>query len=427
MRGGAGPRHRARSIVPSGTDTPSGGCRASAREPAWPPRSGWPAASPRSAARSTSGWPRRWCTRCRTPFVPSRQGRCSEWRATLLVRETACLSAADRRAVDADLMADPDRCDGWGDRRLAAEARKAAYRLDPHAVVARARRAVEERHVSVRPAPDTMTYLSALLPVAQGVACYASLQREADRLRSTGDTRGRGQLMADTLVARLTGATAEAAAPPAVPVAINLTVSDATLLGGGHEPAWITGYGPVPAGTRPRPGRHRDRGAHATLRRLYVTDGGCPGPWTPGPAPSRRRSPCFIDLRDQTCRTPWCDAPVRHHDHVVPAADGGPTSEANGARPLRGLQPGQGGPRLAGHGSSAARGPARTSWRSPPPAGTGTDPERQRCQHRCTPRPGNRPASRSTIDPTSTCASRSPAESYPLALREADAPSTPSG
>lgn len=41
----------------------------------------------------------------------------------------------------------------------------------------------------------------------------------------------------------------------------------------------------------------------------------------------------LVDLlvaRDQTCRTPWCDAPIRHIDHIVPAAGGGSTSAANG-------------------------------------------------------------------------------------------------
>ncbi len=36
-----------------------------------------------------------------------RRGELSEWRATLLVRETACLSAEDRRLVDERLCADP--------------------------------------------------------------------------------------------------------------------------------------------------------------------------------------------------------------------------------------------------------------------------------------------------------------------------------
>ncbi len=38
----------------------------------------------------------------------------------------------------------------------------------------------------------------------------------------------------------------------------------------------------------------------------------------------------LIDLRDRTCRTPWCDAPIRHHDHITPHEDGGPTTADNG-------------------------------------------------------------------------------------------------
>ena len=41
-------------------------------------------------------------------------GQLNEWRATLLVRETACLSAADRAAVDAELAADSGTLGGRG-------------------------------------------------------------------------------------------------------------------------------------------------------------------------------------------------------------------------------------------------------------------------------------------------------------------------
>lgn len=34
-------------------------------------------------------------------------------------------------------------------------------------------------------------------------------------------------------------------------------------------------------------------------------------------------------LRDQTCHTPWCGAPVRHVDHVRRSTDGGATSGRN--------------------------------------------------------------------------------------------------
>ena len=38
----------------------------------------------------------------------------------------------------------------------------------------------------------------------------------------------------------------------------------------------------------------------------------------------------FLTYRDQTCRTPYCGAPIRHADHVRPHADGGPTTTSNG-------------------------------------------------------------------------------------------------
>jgi hypothetical protein len=38
----------------------------------------------------------------------------------------------------------------------------------------------------------------------------------------------------------------------------------------------------------------------------------------------------FLTARDQTCRTPYCDAPIRHLDHALPHHRGGATSAANG-------------------------------------------------------------------------------------------------
>ncbi|NIZ92105.1 HNH endonuclease, partial [Kineococcus rubinsiae] len=38
----------------------------------------------------------------------------------------------------------------------------------------------------------------------------------------------------------------------------------------------------------------------------------------------------FLRARDQRCATPFCDAPIRHLDHVRPHARGGLTTAANG-------------------------------------------------------------------------------------------------
>ena len=170
-------------------------------------------------------------------------GQLNEWRATLLVRETACLTAADRAAVDEELAPDTGTFDGAGDRAIIAAARAAAYRRDPRSVTQRAAHAATERNVSLRPAPDTMCYLTALLPVAAGVAMHAALTRHADSLRSAGDPRTRGQLMADALVERTTGT------PGGITgIEIQLVMTDRTLFQGDSEPARLPGYGVVPAG-----------------------------------------------------------------------------------------------------------------------------------------------------------------------------------
>ena len=252
------------------------------------------------------------------------RGQISEWRATLVVRETACLSRRDRTTVDAELAARPGGLAALGDRQTAAEARGVAYRLDPHAVTHRARRAESERRVTVRPAPDTMSLLTGLLPAAQGIAVYAALTRHADRLRCEGDQRTRGQIMADTLVERVTGQ----AAATGVPVEVSVLITERALLGDDPTPAHLEGYGPLPAPFTRR--WLRDTQANTWLRRLFTA----PRSGSLVAMDSTRR--CFtgnlrrfLILRDQTCRTPWCDAPIRHLDHVTPSTAGGPTSADN--------------------------------------------------------------------------------------------------
>ena len=253
-------------------------------------------------------------------------GALSEWRATIAVRESACLDVEDRRRLDAELCSDVTRLDGMGDAAIAAAARAIAYRLDPHAVVDRAARAQDDRTVTIRPAPDTMTYLTALLPVAQGVSIYAALKREAD---VCCDGRSRGQVMADTLVERVTGRPAD----QPVPVSVNVVISDQTLVGVEDVTAVIAGYGSVPSALARNliADAVADQRSHATLRRLYAT----PATGALVALESRARVfpkglADFIGLRDQRCRTPYCDAPIRHRDHAKPHRKGGTTSAVNG-------------------------------------------------------------------------------------------------
>ncbi|MCV7194356.1 HNH endonuclease [Mycolicibacterium brumae] len=252
-------------------------------------------------------------------------GALSEWRATLIVRESACLDVDDRRRLDAELCADQSRLKGLGNARIAADAKAIAYRLDPRAVVERAVKAEEDRSVWVRPAPDNMAYLTALLPMAKGVAVYAALRRQA---KSCADGRGGGQVMADTLIERVTGRPADAPEP----VAVNLVLSDETLVGG-SDPAVVSGYGPIPAQIARLllAAAIDDPLACSTLRRLYARPAS--GALVAMESKARlfpKGLATFIGLRDQTCRTPYCDAPIRHIDHARPAGRGGKTAEING-------------------------------------------------------------------------------------------------
>src|SRR6476619_6222686 len=237
-------------------------------------------------------------------------GELSEWRAQIIVRETAALTSEQRTLVDAA------------------------------SVMARAAKAEADRRVTLRPAPDTMAYLTALLPVAQAVAAHAALVAAADAARAAGDERGKGQVMADTVVERVTG---EASAD-AVPVEVQLVMTDEALLGGDDTPAHLTGYGPVPAAwvrdlltrlhhaTSPGTGDAGARAANVWLRRLFTH----PDTGTLVAMDSVRRTfdgglRRYLLTRDAgTCRTPWCDAPARHLDHIRDHADGGPTTDTNG-------------------------------------------------------------------------------------------------
>ena len=252
------------------------------------------------------------------------QGTLTPYRARLLVSETACLTLADRQIVDREVCGNQAGLQGVGNRKLAAKARKVGYELDPASIVRRAAKAENERYVSIRPAPDCMTWLTALLPVAQGVACYAALKAAAASGVATGDGRGTGQLMADTLATRITGqATADA-----VPIGLHLVMPSSALLGGDCEPGRIVGHGPIPAALA----RRLVTAAPAVaswVKRLYESPTGL--------IATESRSRAFpeglaelITIRDDTCTTPWCDAPIRHTDHVIPWARGGPTTLDNG-------------------------------------------------------------------------------------------------
>ena len=298
-------------------------------------------------------------------------GEISAWAADEVAKAVITLSDADRARVDADLA---PRLPEVTVRRVGALARARAAELDQEAALARMRREVDQRAVTIRPVSDVLVRVSALLSTAQGVAVYAALDRTARGARAQGDERSRGQHMADTLFSRVTGLERVEHAD----VELQLLMTDRALLGGGADTAWLDGH-PLPAqiarhlalGGEPgcagagagagadgdadggagaaTAGKNRDPGGGAGIpassscgpttppdvrrfiRRLY-TD---PDTGALRDADTRRRLftgavRSHVLLRDRDCRGPWCDGAIAHVHHVQGWAEGGDTTADNG-------------------------------------------------------------------------------------------------
>jgi Domain of unknown function (DUF222) len=251
-------------------------------------------------------------------------GEISDYVASLVVTETRHLDTATRRDVDGKIVA--AGIARMGPRRAATCARRHAYEADPHGYMQRGRTERKHRRVTLRPAPDTMSFLSGYLPVEQGVACLKALQDHTDTVKASGDQRSRDQIMADTLVERLTGQAQATDVNAELQIVMDL---DVLLDANNHKPAELAGYGPLPADLA------RDILATSKgrlwWRRLYALPVGGP---LAGGDPHRRNFDGYlrklIIWRDRECRDPYCEAPIRHIDHIQRFADGGLTIYSNG-------------------------------------------------------------------------------------------------
>jgi hypothetical protein len=214
-------------------------------------------------------------------------------------------------------------------REAAAAAERAAYEADRVGSMNRACKARKDRRVTLRPAPDNMTVLNGLLPVEQGVACWAALKAAVTAAKAEGDERTRGQIMADTLVARLTGQ--EHADDVGFDVGLVFPV-DALLDPEDPTPAELPGHGPLPAWLARE--LIENAKTRSWWRRLFVrpTHGG--DRIVIDLDPKRRRFTGWlgelIRWRDWTCRDQFCDAPIRHLDHIQQRRHDGPTTQING-------------------------------------------------------------------------------------------------
>ena len=203
-------------------------------------RSPWPAAIPPTAAAATSGSPGPWSTRCPTPWPPS-SGRLSEWRATLIVRESRLPRRRRPPRAGRRTVRRPRQPGGQG--RQADRRRRQGHRLPTRpARRRRPRRPRRKRTLGTGPPRPRQHDL-----------CDRAAAHDPGRRRSTPRSSAPPTPAATAAPAARSWPTpssnASPADPPTCPSPSRSTWSSPTTpcSAAAPSPARLTGYGPVPA------------------------------------------------------------------------------------------------------------------------------------------------------------------------------------
>ncbi|GAA1495913.1 HNH endonuclease [Paeniglutamicibacter kerguelensis] len=266
-------------------------------------------------------------------FAALRRGKIKENRSMVIVRETCELDPMVQEIIDRELAGRPGSLKGVGTRELTARVKRLTLAFDNTVEMNKSSEALRKRFISVRVVPGGFMRISGSLPMEQGVAFNEALAAAAAKKRPQEDRRTNMQVKVDTLVERVTGQS------PAngTPLLVNLVMTDRTLMQGDSEPAYLSGYGTIPAGyarylvTGDSNLSPKGSKAQVWIRRLFTAPSS--GELVAMESSKRilpKQLKRMIAVRDQFCRTPYCDAPIRHYDHVQQVAMGGRTSAVNG-------------------------------------------------------------------------------------------------
>lgn len=208
-------------------------------------------------------------------------------------------------------------------------------RLDPAGFAARRAKAREvESGVELRPLPNAMAMVTAVLPSEQAAVCFSAIDSVA-RDEQCSDPElpigvRRTEALYNFCVQPL--ALPDSSAPSdrrALDAHVDLVMTLDAFLGLDDTPADCVGSGPIPAQAARQ---LLSEAALVTFRRIIV-DGDSGHVLETGTkryrlSESERE---FILLRDRTCRHPGCNQPARRCevDHAVPFDDGGASRADN--------------------------------------------------------------------------------------------------
>ncbi|MGG7463020.1 DUF222 domain-containing protein [Plantibacter sp. YIM 135347] len=148
-------------------------------------------------------------------------GSISVGHARVIVEQLADVDPADRAEFETRILP-------LAQTRTAAQlkqyARQLREKLHPETIGTRHHRARQDRHVTLSPAPDGMSWLSILTTATIATAAYNRLSDLTAATQRRGDSRTRAQLMVDNAQSLLLyGVTASASPPTAIAVPTKVT------------------------------------------------------------------------------------------------------------------------------------------------------------------------------------------------------------
>lgn len=256
------------------------------------------------------------------------------------------LTDVQRQQFDCYFHLHPTMFDGLGCKAIGDTVRKHTDQVAAEARTTKLHEKNQTRYLNFRQQDDCIL-ISGRLPLEEGIALRKHLERSADRAIQKGDPRTRAQLICDFLVRHaITGTTGKLP----LTVSIKLIMTDRALFQGDTEPAYLEGYGVLPASyareliasaqdrlpglpTEARKSELQSRiDVFPEIQRLFTAPGDKELVSMDSKArlfpPALRE---FIQIRDRRCRTPHCDNPATQTDHVHQWWLGGNTTLSNAA------------------------------------------------------------------------------------------------
>ena len=247
-------------------------------------------------------------------------------RAKNIADGTDHLPAETARAVVSQII---EAAVEWTTGQIAARLRKLCIEVDPIEAKDRYEHAIDGRHIELRATEaGTATIGGCDLPPDQASRVMSRINRIAESLRVGSETRTMDQLRADVFLDLLDGGQLATSGKKGI---VDIHVDLETLTRLAEHPGELAGYGPVVADIARRVTENR----HGQQWRYRVTDPETGDIVDHGitrrrPTASLRRS---VEMHHPTCVAKGCRAPATacDIDHIVPYAQGGPTSQTNNA------------------------------------------------------------------------------------------------